>query len=305
MRKFFSGGVGDLMDNLKKPKLSQKASEQKGMVISMKKYFLLCWIMLVCSILTIPISAAESDTLPDGCFSTANDLFGYWESTYPPQYPDYICGVWTDNGTAYPLTFSVTDDAAGEAGKQEILRLLADDNSVKFVEDKYSRNDLMRIMEEISHYFEQDVGLAGLGVYDMENHVMVEVLQEYLDREETVQLLAEWKQRYGDAISITYTDGYVMYTYDVDIAERDGRGAVSRKTVLLGTLLGGGILGTVAVFWAVHRKRTAIAVMAASGGGMTVTEQGLTRRKIEAAIKDSASDPPSDLEDRINTELNR
>ena len=89
----------------------------------MKKWMLICMIWLMCGVLALTVGAAQTDALPDGHFATSDELYQYWNSTYPPQYPDYIGGVWTDNGTTYPLTFALTDDAAGQAGKQEILRL--------------------------------------------------------------------------------------------------------------------------------------------------------------------------------------
>ena len=145
----------------------------------MKKWLFLCLTVLLFGLLVLPAGAAESDALPDGYFATSEDLFQYWASPYPTQYPDYVGGIWTDNGTSYPLTIALTDDAAGKTGKKEILRLIADDNSVKFTTVKYSRNLLERAMNEITPYFEQDLGLVGLGVYDMENHVELEIHKDY------------------------------------------------------------------------------------------------------------------------------
>lgn len=275
----------------------------------MKKGFILFLAILMCGMLMLPVGAAESDALPDGHFATAADLFGYWESTYPPQYPDYICGVWTDNGTSYPLTFSVTDNAAGRAGKKEILRLLADDQSVKFTTDRYSRNFLMQVMEEITPYFSQDLGLAGLGVYDMDNHVGLEILQSYADREETKQFLKDLKKRYGDAVSISYTGGYVTHTTDLDSLHTytevlDGAANGSKKMVLLFTLVGLGLLGTTAAVALIHRKKTAVA-QTTVGTVTAAFDHKPTCREVETAIKNSESSPSPSLEDKINAELDR
>jgi hypothetical protein len=181
----------------------------------MKKWMLICMIWLMCGVLALTVGAAQTDALPDGHFATSDELYQYWNSTYPPQYPDYVGGVWTDNGTTYPLTFALTDDEAGQAGKQEILRLIADDASVKFTEVSYSRNLLTQVMDEISHYFDRGIGLVGLGVYDMENCVGLEIHQDYKNAAETQDLVRDLKARYGDAVKITYTDGYVAMTEDV------------------------------------------------------------------------------------------
>ena len=91
----------------------------------MKKWFIVCLTVLLCAGLIPTVSAAGMNEFPDGYFATSNDLFQYWHSTYPPQYPDYVGGVWTENGTAYPLTFALTDDAAGDAGHTRIEEAVA------------------------------------------------------------------------------------------------------------------------------------------------------------------------------------
>ncbi len=273
----------------------------------MKKWIFLWLIALMCVVCVISVSAAESDTLPDGYFATSADLFGYWESTYPPQYPDYICGVWTDNGTTYPLTFSVTNDAAGRAGKKEILRLLADDSSVKFTTGKYSRNLLMQVMEDISQYFDQDLGLVGLGVYDIQNHVGLDILQSYADHAETKQWLKDLKARYGDAIFVRYTGGYVTDSIDLPLTYTggiEGKADASAKMIFLCCFVGAGLLGTTAVFMVAHRKKSAVAQT--NAGTVTVSaDRKLTCREVETAIKNSEAEPSSDLEEKIRSQLNK
>ena len=70
-------------------------------------------LMIVCS---TGVLAAE--------FADANALFQYWYSTQETPsaspYPDYVCGVWSTDGTTDHLTIAVTKDEAGEAGKSEI-----------------------------------------------------------------------------------------------------------------------------------------------------------------------------------------
>jgi hypothetical protein len=70
-------------------------------------------------------------------------------------------------------------------------------------------------MDEISPYFDRGIGLVGLGVYDMENCVGLEIHQDYKNVAETQDLVRDLKARYGDAVKITYTDGYVAMTEDV------------------------------------------------------------------------------------------
>lgn len=215
----------------------------------MKKWTIVCLAVLLCSILSLTVAASESDSLPDGYFATSNDLFQYWNSTYPPQYPDYIGGVWTENGTAYPLTFALTDDEAGEAGKAELLRLLADDGSVMFTTVKYSYNTLCRIQDEIMPYFEREIGLVGMGIFDMENHVGVELHRDYRNHPETQAFVQQLMQQYGDAVQISYTDGYVAMTYDILDADAN-RGSAA----VLFTAAGVCLLGAATLVWILYRR---------------------------------------------------
>ncbi len=146
-------------------------------------------------------------------FPTILDLFQQWSYE---GYPDYVTGVWSTDGSAYNLTVGVTNDAAGEVGKQEILGLINDDTSVTFVSQTYRHNYLMQIYEELFPYFEEEeLGMVGYGVYDMENYVGVEILAANTNNEATLNFIEDLKEKYGDAISVTYTEDYVTFTDDL------------------------------------------------------------------------------------------
>lgn len=271
----------------------------------MKKWIILILAVLLCGIGTVPAYAAEIDTMPDGSFATAEELFQYWESTYPPQYPDYISGVWTDNGTSYPLTFAVTDDAAGRAGKQEILRLLADDDSVKFTKQTYSRNALWAAMEDVSQYLDQDLGLVGLGVYDMDNYVGVEILKSHKDNEATQDFLKEIRKRHGDVFHITYTDGYATYSTTLDLITDSAVEKDPTHAILWCGIIGIGLLGTAALIMVV-RQRQRRAVAQSSAGTVTISgEKKLTVHETEQVIKGGESAPSDRLEEEILSRLKR
>ena len=269
----------------------------------MKKGIVLIMVMIFCISTALPIGATDSTSLPDGHFATAEALFQYWESTYPPQYPDYISGVWTDNGTAYPLTFAVTDDAAGREGKKEVLRLLADDDSVIFVEREFSRNLLWSAMEDLSQYLTQDLGLCGLGVYDMENRVGVEILQSYAKHEPTLELLREMRARYGDVFTVTYTDGYTTYT--LDISDAHGKRGEMPWT-WLGTLLGIGLLAATGA-GAIGYRRHILVMQTPTGEVEAPAGAGkkLSCRQVKRVLKESEIAPDPGLEEKIRAKVDR
>lgn len=271
----------------------------------MKKWTFVYMTLLLCAALTLSVSAAESDALPDGYFATSSDLYQYWNSTYPPQYPDYLAGTWTDNGTAYPLTFALTDDAAGKAGEREILRLLADDGSVKFTKAKYSYNLLMQIMGEIQPYFEHGIGLVSLGVFDMDNCVGLEIHTDHKDADETRAFLRDLKARYGDAVRITYTDGYVTYTMDIDSSLSGETGKVQGKMLPIFFAVGIGLLGTAALAATLYHRRRVLVAQTPSGTVTADVSHKLTRRETEKVLRESGEVPPATLEKRVEDRIDR
>ena len=106
----------------------------------MKKLaFILAVVMLMLSLC--------ATALADGEYATAFDLYQAWfaQNGYENPYPDYISGVWSADGSMDHFVFGVTDDERGEAGKAEILRLVADDTTVDFAYQNYSYAELLAI----------------------------------------------------------------------------------------------------------------------------------------------------------------
>lgn len=267
----------------------------------MKKWTFVCMTVLLCGMLTLSAGAAETNALPDGHFATASELFQYWNDGGLPSYPDYVGGVWTDNGTDYPLTFAVTDDAAGKAGKQEILRLIADDASVKFVKVKHSYDLLWQIRNEIEPYFEQKIGLVGLGVYDMENCVGLEIHKDYRDVAATQELVQNLMARYGDAVRISYTDGYVAMT---TLQEVDPIRDAASPTASAGiAVIGAAILGTAALVLTLRHRKHALAAQTAAGTVTVGATRTPTRRAVKKALRESGETPPTALEDRVMDQI--
>ena len=86
-------------------------------------------------------------------FPTLFDLFQHWCND---GYPDYVTGVWSNDGSSYNLTVGLVDGTAGEAGKQEILDLIENDASITFTTQTYSHNYLMRIQDALFSQYLQE-----------------------------------------------------------------------------------------------------------------------------------------------------
>lgn len=167
----------------------------------MKKWIVLLLVLL----LVLPVAAAE-----EGIYETAGDLYASWAED--GEFPDYICGVWSTNGSWDCLTFALRADAEGEAAKAEILALVRDDYTVSFECRSYSHtyNELRQIQSELDLCFDRNVGLVYTGVDEMNNCVLVGINEERQSDPETVAFLSELRERYGDVIVIKY--GSIVYT---------------------------------------------------------------------------------------------
>ena len=191
----------------------------------MKKrtFFLVSTLTLLFSLCTTAL--AERD------YPTAGDLYQAWfqQNGYENPYPDYITGVWSAGGTEYQLVFGVTKDEAGEAGKDEILRLVADDSTVSFSYQSYSYAELLAVQQAITPLMGDTFGAYACGIYDMENVVKISI-------DETNPRAEEWMDdlftQFGDKIAFEKMDGRFITLEDTRAeTSRDKGGAVDPRFV--------------------------------------------------------------------------
>ncbi len=165
----------------------------------MKRCFSL--LLSVILIFTCSITAfAEDDK-----YSTAGDLYQDWYDNLP----DYICGVWSNDGSSNNLTFGIQNNEAGNAGKQEMLRLIKNENTVAFVYQTYSRNYLLGIQEELNVYFKKDIGLISTALDEKNNCIELGIHHQEKDEPATKEMIVELKNKYGDAVSVEFVEEIV------------------------------------------------------------------------------------------------
>ena len=138
------------------------------------------------------------------------ELYQDWYASgkYEYNYPDYVCGVWTETGDMSELVVAVTKDEAGETGKEEILSLIENDDSVKFTYQSYSYKELRQVQDEISPFMGDESGIYGLGVYEMDNKVHANIDMSNPNAEMYVEKLLG---QYGDMLVFEAGNGI---TYD-------------------------------------------------------------------------------------------
>ena len=230
-------------------------------------------------------------------FHTLFDLFQHWCND---GYPDYVTGVWSNDGSSYNLTVGLVDGTAGEAGKQEILDLIENDASITFTTQTYSHNYLMRIQDALFSYFEQtELGMVGTGIYDTENCVHVDFLTDKANDEVSLSFITELQQKYGDAISISYTEGYALTSEEIALANPLAPSTVG-KTSFSPLLMAGAILIPLLVFGTYFAlKKRFVPVMQTNAGGAVTHSDKISAKGVEKLVKDSSLTVSKEVDEKV------
>jgi len=226
-------------------------------------------------------------------YSTAGDLFQAWAAA--DQYPDYIGGIWSTDGGYSNLTFGI----CSEEGKDEILALVENDATVSFAQQKHSKNKLLRIQEELIPYLEQNIGIQSVGVYDMENRVVLGVLLEKKDDEALNHAFSEIAQKYGDAVAIEFEAQIIAMGSMEEMKLIDVTSLTSHRfdAMVPFYLIFAAMLFTAMVWLVVRKKRTATA-QAVHGGEVSGTMR-CSSAEVEEMVRRSAVVVPESLEKKV------
>ena len=233
--------------------------------------------------LDMPADGASTERTDEGKYATMGELYQAWGGY--EGYPDYICGVWSTDGGMSNMTVAVTKDKAGERGKEKILSLLENPNSVTFTYQSYSYQELQEVNEAIvSRMMAGDQSIVACGIYEMENKVHVSVLETAENAKETAQALVK---TYGDKVMVEL--GAMLF--DTTMEETYDRGVPGVLLVLAAAVVLIGI--TVAV------KLPARLTSA----GKVITGRPMSRRQVENMIADSCEIPSQRLDEQIQKRL--
>ena len=250
----------------------------------MKKLFaLILAVVLICSC-SIIVSAEEAK------YNTAGELYEAWYENLP----DYICGVWSTDGGTNNLTFGIQNNAAGNAGKQEMLDLVKNNSTLTFVYQEYSRNYLLQIQREIDEYMKKELGLISTALNEQNNCIELGILKERKDDVATQDMIKEITDRYGNAVTVEYTDAIYALTTDMN-------GLWTSQHIIL-------IMGIVVVFLAgmffVFQKRNVL-LLQTNNGATVSTATSPSTKEVENLVRKTQYDIPSELDQRIMREINK
>ena len=134
----------------------------------------------------------------DKKYASMGDLYQAWGGY--EGYPDYICGVWSTDGGIVNMTVAMTDDAAGAQGREEILALLENPETVTFTHQRYSYKELTAVNDAIvERMIAGDTPIIACGIHEMENAVYVTLLESADHAQELAQ---ELLKQYGDQVVV-------------------------------------------------------------------------------------------------------
>lgn len=246
---------------------------------------------------TILLSALTFSFNAQAVFETAYDLNQMWAPSN--TYPDYVCGVWSNDGSQYNLTIAVLDTEEGNRGKEEILELIEDDSSVTFTYGEYSRNYLTDVQDELIKLYKtnEEHGLISTALNEYENRIALGILKEYKGNEKTELLLSDLKAQYGDIFTVSYCDPPVE---EVLITAPVGEAVTLDTKPHLSTIILIILLLTSVAFMVI-RKRNAYVMKTNTGKSLTAVSP--TEKEIEHAIKNTDIDYPQALDKKVMDEI--
>lgn len=236
-------------------------------------------------------------------FKDINELFQYWENN---TYPEYVCGIWSTNGSLFHLTVAVNDEKA----EKEILELIENDSSVAFAYARYSKNFLVSIIDEMNSRFceyeyANKTGFVLMSLDEYENRVDIAFKTEYENNEYCIELVNELESRFGEAINIEYTDAEFVLTDDLVLHDIPVNNEITYAPHKLndGNILQGNMAAcSIILALCVLILSTALVLRKNRGLQLTngsVKNNSEARDNIESVIKESGLEPSADLDKRI------
>ena len=175
-----------------------------------------------------------------------------------------------------------------------MLDLVKNNSTLTFVYQEYSRNYLLQIQREIDEYMKKELGLISTALNEQNNCIELGILKERKDDVATQDMIKEITDRYGNAVTVEYTDAIYALTTDMN-------GLWTSQHIIL-------IMGIVVVFLAgmffVFQKRNVL-LLQTNNGATVSTATSPSTKEVENLVRKTQYDIPSELDQRIMNEINK
>ena len=182
-------------------------------------------VTLLITVIILIVGAITVSATAEKSFTNGGDLYQYWATV--TGYPEYVCGVWSADGTEQNIVIALTKDDKGNVGKEEILAMVEDDTSVSFTYAKYSYAELRAIQDALTEYMGIENGFYTLGVSEMKNCVSLGI---DTDMECNKAFIQECIELYGDKVEFVNTKD----AYDLAVRVETYDSTVNPATVAVG-----------------------------------------------------------------------
>lgn len=250
----------------------------------MKKLFCAAMALALC---LAPALAARAD---GETYENAYELWASWNQTYP----DCVAGVWSTDGGVERLTFALVE-GAGEAEKEEILSQIREKDSVSFAEGyRYSYAELRALQEELTPWLGDGTGAFGIGVYEGENRVHIDIDTDNPGAEAFMRMCRE---AYGEMI--VFEGGPGAAFLDTVAEEAPPTAAEPSVRQSAGYILP--ILALCLVLGGLAFLKQKGRILRTAEGPEDKARPAF--RRVEAAVKDSAETPDDRLRQAIMEKL--
>ena len=264
-------------------------------------------LILAISFLMILNFSVMASAQEEGVYENAGQLYEAWMRQ--GGVPDYISGVWSTDGDSVNLTFGVVQGEAGEKGRQEILALVKNDATVTIVYQTYSRNYLYQIQKEIEEiYFAKGLGLVAAGVLERENKLSFWVHVDYKDNVDTLAMIRQVTEQYGDVVSFRYVDYYIEAVNGIQSSTPSNPilAVVNPQKQMMSFGFAMVLCAIVLVsFLLMQMQKRRVMAVTADGSTLALEKSQISQKEIEETIRKTEIQIPESLDHRVMQSVNQ
>lgn len=127
----------------------------------------------------------------------------------------------------------------------------------------------------------------------------MDFLTDKANDEVSLSFITELQQKYGDAISISYTEGYALTSEEIALANPLAPSTVG-KTSFSPLLMAGAILIPLLVFGTYFAlKKRFVPVMQTNAGGAVTHSDKISAKGVEKLVKDSSLTVSKEVDEKV------
>lgn len=233
-------------------------------------------------------------------FNTAYDLYKTWADSN--NFPDYVCGVWSYDGSEYNITIAVKNTNDGQKGIEEIRNLVKDDSSLRFTYLTHSRNYLTSVQDDLKELFGtyEEHGLFGTSLAEKDNKIVLSIHHDYKGNAATEKLVQELIGKYGYIFEVFYTtnpsEDNVLCYGDIDNKNSNNNPHLLYAITII-------VLSLTVVFLIIFKNNSHL--LQTADGEIFKTSSPFSKNDIKNMVRNSCAVFPENLDKKILNTINK